>query len=95
MPMDTGSLLRLPSGVRLLHFVRSAGDVRFDYHDDVFLGLRAIVCLKSNVQLVPNGNAYDLSMTPTVTAKVTEIVKVADGKDNYSIEDLFNIERSR
>ena len=25
-------------------------------------GLRALVCLKSNVQLVPNGNAYDLSM---------------------------------
>ena len=25
-------------------------------------GLRALVCLKSNVQLVPKGNAYDLSM---------------------------------
>ena len=59
------------------------------------VGLRALVCLKSNVQLVPNGNAYDLSMTPTVTAKVTEIEKIANGKDNYSIEDLFNIERSR
>ncbi len=29
-------------------------------------GLRALVCLKSNVKLVPNGNAYDLSMAPTV-----------------------------
>ena len=53
------------------------------------------VCLKSNVQLVPNENTYDLSMTPTVTAKQTSIEKVADGTDNYSIEDLFNIERSR
>ena len=25
-------------------------------------GLRALVCLRSNVQLVPKGNAYDLSM---------------------------------
>ena len=58
-------------------------------------GLRALVCLKSNVKLVPNGNAYDVSMNPTVTAKVSEINKAADGTNNYSIEDLFNIERSR
>ncbi len=31
-------------------------------YDDSHPGLRALVCLRSNVQLVPKGNAYDLSM---------------------------------
>ncbi len=33
-----------------------------DYYLSNNVGLRALVCLKSNVQLVPKGNAYDLSM---------------------------------
>ena len=38
------------------------GGVSSYNHYNGNLGLRALVCLKSNVQLVQNGNAYDLSM---------------------------------
>ena len=38
------------------------GRVSRNGYDYSSVGLRAIVCLKSDVQLVPNGNAYDLSM---------------------------------
>ena len=38
------------------------GYVNYDHFANSNPGLRALVCLKSNVQLVPNGNAYDLSM---------------------------------
>ena len=38
------------------------GYVNCDGYDYYYPGLRALVCLKSNVQLVQNGNAYDLSM---------------------------------
>ena len=43
-----------------LFFVISDGVVGADYYDGIHPGLRAIVCLSSNVQLVPNGDAYDL-----------------------------------
>ena len=49
-----------------LLYVRSDGNVgNYYYYDDYngrHPGLRALVCLKSDAQLVPNGNAYDLSM---------------------------------
>lgn len=32
---------------------------------------------------------------PTVTAKQEKISKIADGTENFSVEDLFNIERKR
>ena len=38
------------------------GSVDRNWYDHATPGLRALVCLKSKVQLVPNGNAYDLSM---------------------------------
>ena len=72
------------------------GSVDRNWYDNGNPGFRPLVCLWSNVKLVPNkNNEYDLSMTPIVTAKVKDIFKMADGTDNYSIEDLFNIERSR
>ena len=42
--------------------VDSDGNVYHDHCIRSNVGLRALVCLKSNVQLVPKGNAYDLSM---------------------------------
>ena len=45
-----------------LIYVTYDGDVYCSAYGNYYAGLRAIVCLKSNVQLVPNGNAYDLSM---------------------------------
>ena len=45
-----------------LIIVSCDGDVDYYYYADRGFGLRALVCLKSNVQLVLNGNAYDLSI---------------------------------
>ena len=48
-----------------LILVSCGGRVYYDFYfrsNTSDPGLRALVCLKSNVQLVPNGNAYDLSM---------------------------------
>ena len=45
-----------------LLYVSYDGYVRGNYSSSNNPGLRALVCLKSNVKLVPNENAYDLSM---------------------------------
>ena len=45
-----------------LLLVSYGGYVYGNRYDVDHPGLRALVCLRSNVQLVPNGNAYDLSM---------------------------------
>ena len=42
--------------------VNYVGYVYYAYYGSSHVGLRPLVCLESNVQLVPNGNAYDLSM---------------------------------
>ena len=47
------------SGLLNVHYSGSVNSLSYLYY---YPGLRAIVCLKSNVQLVQNGNAYDLSM---------------------------------
>ena len=51
----------LSSGEYLL-YVDYSGYLDYTYYSTSRVGLRALICLKSNVQLVPNGNAYDLSM---------------------------------
>ena len=62
-----GYWLASPSAYRDSHllYVYYDGFVRhanYNDWDNGHPGLRALVCLKSNVQLVQNGNAYDLSM---------------------------------
>ena len=59
-----GYWLASPSagGASNLLIVRYDGYVNRGSYDSSAPGLRALVCLKSNVQLVPNKNAYDLSM---------------------------------
>ena len=42
--------------------VNYVGYVYYAYYGSSHVGLRPLVCLESNVQLVPKGNAYDLSM---------------------------------
>ena len=48
-------------GLALL-YVDYGGNVSNYGYDASSPGVRALVCLRSNVQLVPKGNAYDLSM---------------------------------
>ena len=62
MPVQCGSLLRLTNYGYYLLYVSCGGGVYSDEAWYDFPGLRALVCLSSNVQLVPNGDgiAYDL-----------------------------------
>ena len=59
-----GYWLASPSATNDLNllYVDYGGYVYYGRYDNIGVGLRALVCLKSNVQLVPNENAYDLSM---------------------------------
>ena len=53
-PSDSGR-----AGLLNVYYSGSVSSLSYLYY---YPGLRALVCLKSNVQLVPNKNAYDLSM---------------------------------
>ena len=61
----SGYWLASPSAItndNALLDVDSDGYVDGIYYNNDYAGLRALVCLKSNVKLVQKGNAYDLSM---------------------------------
>mgnify|MGYP004583111647 CR=1 FL=1 len=58
-------------------------------YDNNKIGIRAVICLSSNVQLIPNGNAYDLKFVTTNNDSKDD-GKNDDEKQEVTTEEVAN-----